>query len=367
MSASRFTVACCMRASVGRAAWSCSVVEPPGPLHRAGAEHERAARVAVERRGGASRCRTRRSSRSPGAAGRRSPSSSRAASGPAGRAPLSRSSSHSKPSVPVGERRHLARRRAPRRSVFAPEAQLARRPPGTASASLRTPFTVKIVPVSAFSGRPPSAGGLKRGSRQVPVHAGVGIDLRVRVRLLVGDERAVRRSPSRRCSAPSASSRTPRCRRRRRGARRRRAPPRRSCAAPPDQYSSWPTERKTSCSSSSAPRRSRVDAGRVADVVAVALEPAQHRVLGVEEPAVDRAARVVAAARGEGPVVADLVGAARPARRCRGCCRRRCCRPARWCRRSGTGASESPSSSRTTNTTWLARPSSGSSRTSFAR
>src|SRR2546423_971040 len=35
-------------------------------------------------------------------------------------------------------------------------------------------LTVKIVPVSAFSGRPPSEGGLKRGSRQLPVHAAVG-------------------------------------------------------------------------------------------------------------------------------------------------------------------------------------------------
>src|SRR5215471_14109809 len=33
-------------------------------------------------------------------------------------------------------------------------------------------FTVKNVPSSAFSGRPPSAGGLKRGSRQVPVQVG---------------------------------------------------------------------------------------------------------------------------------------------------------------------------------------------------
>ena len=31
-------------------------------------------------------------------------------------------------------------------------------------------LTVKMVPVSAFSGRPPSEGGLNRGSRQVPVH-----------------------------------------------------------------------------------------------------------------------------------------------------------------------------------------------------
>ena len=45
---------------------------------------------------------------------------------------------------------------------------------GTLIESLRGPLTVKMVPVSAFSGRPPSAGGLKRGSRQVPVHAGLG-------------------------------------------------------------------------------------------------------------------------------------------------------------------------------------------------
>ena len=35
-------------------------------------------------------------------------------------------------------------------------------------------LTMNSVPVRAFSGRPPSAGGLKRGSRQVPVHAGSG-------------------------------------------------------------------------------------------------------------------------------------------------------------------------------------------------
>ena len=49
-----------------------------------------------------------------------------------------------------------------------------------------------------------------------------------------------------------------------------------------------------------------VDAGRVADVVAVALEPAHHRVLGVEDPVLGPGA-----ADGERPVVADLVGAAR--------------------------------------------------------
>ncbi len=47
-----------------------------------------------------------------------------------------------------------------------------------------------------------------------------------------------------------------------------------------------------------------VHAGGVADVVAVALHPAHHRVLGVEDPVLGRVA-----ARREGAVVADLVGA----------------------------------------------------------
>src|SRR3954463_12993027 len=37
---------------------------------------------------------------------------------------------------------------------------------------VRLPLTMNMVPVSAFSGRPPSAGGLKRGARHVPVHVG---------------------------------------------------------------------------------------------------------------------------------------------------------------------------------------------------
>src|SRR5690349_3456737 len=35
-------------------------------------------------------------------------------------------------------------------------------------------FDMNRVPLSAFSGLPPSAGGVKRGSRQVPVHCGDG-------------------------------------------------------------------------------------------------------------------------------------------------------------------------------------------------
>ena len=53
-----------------------------------------------------------------------------------------------------------------------------------------------------------------------------------------------------------------------------------------------------------------IHAGEVADVVAVALEPPHHRVLGVEEPGQVRAVREVAAARRERAVVAHLVGTA---------------------------------------------------------
>ena len=41
---------------------------------------------------------------------------------------------------------------------------------GTWIAVVAPSLTWKSWPVSAFSGRPPSPGGLKRGSRQVPVH-----------------------------------------------------------------------------------------------------------------------------------------------------------------------------------------------------
>ena len=59
----------------------------------------------------------------------------------------------------------------------------------------------------------------------------------------------------------------------------------------PDQYSSWPTDRKALWSSSSAAAAVGVDAGGVADVVAVALEPADHRVLGVEDEVLGRGRR----------------------------------------------------------------------------
>ena len=52
---------------------------------------------------------------------------------------------------------------------------------------------------------------------------------------------------------------------------------------PPDQYSSWPTDRNVLCLQDLGRRAVGVDAGEVADVVAVGLEPADHRVLGVED------------------------------------------------------------------------------------
>ncbi len=60
---------------------------------------------------------------------------------------------------------------------------------------------------------------------------------------------------------------------------------------------------KTLCSRISAPFAIRIDVGEVADVVAIALEPADHRVLGVEQPVLGR--RIAGRER---PVVADLVG-----------------------------------------------------------
>ena len=85
MSANRLTVACCMRASVGVPAAVVRGVEAPRPLHRAGAEHERAAGVPVQRQLVGGGARSDRSSRSPAAPARWSPSWSTGGSGrPAG-------------------------------------------------------------------------------------------------------------------------------------------------------------------------------------------------------------------------------------------------------------------------------------------
>ena len=74
----------------------------------------------------------------------------------------------------------------------------------------------------------------------------------------------------------------------------------------PDQYSSWPTDRKRLVLEQLGAAPVGVDAGGVADVVAVGLQEADHRVLGVEQPS----PRCRSPRGGERPVVADLVGAA---------------------------------------------------------
>ena len=165
-------------------------------------------------------------------------------------------------------------------------------------------LTMKMVPVSAFSGRPPSAGGLNRGSRQVPVQTRPRIDLGVGVRFLVGDQgpvagcRGAMLFSQRVFQKTSLPLKNARCTPAARAAS--------TCVAlAPDQYSSWPTDRNTWCSRISAPRRSESTPREVADVVAVGLEPPHHRVLGVEDPILGRRPT-----RGERPVVADLVGAA---------------------------------------------------------
>ena len=87
---------------------------------------------------------------------------------PAGRTPLSRSSSHSVPRTPVGS---VALWPAASEAMLVlRQKRILPSAAGTRIASLRMPFTVKIEPLSAFSGRPPSAGGLKRGSRHEPVY-----------------------------------------------------------------------------------------------------------------------------------------------------------------------------------------------------
>src|SRR6185295_6951163 len=115
-------------------------------------------------------------------------------------------------------------------------------------------LTVKIVPVSAFSGRPPSEGGLKRGSRHVPVHSELGsifapawvslyetsvlkdvFDTSILASQRVFQKTSLPLKKARFTPAARAASTLARC--------------------TPAQYSSCPTDMKTLCSRSSAPRR----------------------------------------------------------------------------------------------------------------
>src|SRR5437868_2104574 len=89
---------------------------------------------------------------------------------PAGREPLSASTPHSKPREPGAiDRVELPDRDAA--AVFRQKRSPANREVSD-TVSVRVALTMKILPLSAFSGRPPSAGGLNRRSRQVPVHVG---------------------------------------------------------------------------------------------------------------------------------------------------------------------------------------------------
>src|SRR2546425_1127219 len=92
---------------------------------------------------------------------------------PGGRNPLSRSSSHSWPSVQLHPPVNVAVCPAASDAtlVFRQKRSLPSAA-GTVIASYSGPLTMKIVPVRPFSGRPPSAGGENLGSRQVPVHVG---------------------------------------------------------------------------------------------------------------------------------------------------------------------------------------------------
>src|ERR1700730_9247600 len=89
---------------------------------------------------------------------------------PAGRNPLSSSMSHSGPSVPAGSVATWPG--ASDAMLVLLQKRILPSPWGTVMESLRGELTQGRVPLSAFSGRPPSAGGLNRGSRHMPVQVG---------------------------------------------------------------------------------------------------------------------------------------------------------------------------------------------------
>src|SRR5215470_14556784 len=98
---------------------------------------------------------------------------------PAGRTPLSRSSSNSYPRTPPANTPDpdtLGTSAPP--PLAAIDVLRQKRIAAAAAGTVMLGncawqhWVVKIVPVRAFSGRPPSAGGLKRGSRPVPVQVG---------------------------------------------------------------------------------------------------------------------------------------------------------------------------------------------------
>ena len=211
---------------------------------------------------------------------------------------------------------------------------------GTMIGSFRHAFTVKMVPVSAFSGCGPlGVEGARIAPRARP-HVGHRVDLRVGVGLLVGDEGPVRLLA---CVDARFESGLPEhlvaAEEREMDAR---VPGRLHVSPlPPRPVLVVPHGEKEPVIRDEPAPPVAVDPGGVAHVVAVRLEEPHERVLRVE----DRVHGPVVAGL-EGAVVAHLVGPGRPpragaggrdrgARRCSA--RRSGCRPARWCRRSGTG------------------------------
>ena len=248
MSASRFTVACCMSTLVARRRPVVVAVEPPGPLDRPRTEHERPVRSLVEGRGGASRSPGRTSSRSPGAgpAPRRWPSTA-ARARPAGsrcRGPRPTRSRACRPGRP-----DLAPRQRRRRWACCARSASGRRPPGTGMRVVRVAVDGEDRPGERVL-RAAAVGG-RREPRVAPGARplGRGVDLRALVGLLVADERAVARAravdarlPARLPEDLVAAEEGEVHRRRLAGER-----PSRACSTFArccfDQYSSCPTER----------------------------------------------------------------------------------------------------------------------------
>src|SRR5437763_16576608 len=89
---------------------------------------------------------------------------------PAGRNPLSTSASHSYPSTPAGSVATCPG--ASDEMLVFLQKRILPSAWGTVMESLRTSFTRKLVPLKAFSGQPPAAGGLNRESRHMPAQMG---------------------------------------------------------------------------------------------------------------------------------------------------------------------------------------------------
>ena len=282
MSANRLTVACCIvRLGAADAAFVIAV-EPPRPLHRSGAKHQRAARVPVERQRVRRGRRARKWSRSPAAARRR---------------PTWCPTVGSDPRAGIRWRRpRPIRSQACRRTASAVRRAPASRPPCCArsAACLRPPGPCNA-PVPALTRE-------ERAGQRVLGPAAVG--RRAEARILPGA------GPHRRAADRSSRWRAFPCSRRACGT---------ACAAaqmlvsqrvfqntslPLKNARLTPAARAASTLVALAARpvlvvtdrqerlvleqisrrsRSRVDAGEVADVEAVRFEPPHHRVLGVED------------------------------------------------------------------------------------